>query len=76
MYQYKRIDEFVKKYLQLYRLLLRVIQDRAERRFRRNSAAAHFPVAINLSAFAYGIVKEITKSQAPQLQDFSWIDKH
>lgn len=60
----------------LNQLLLCEINDRAERRYRRNIAAAHFPVLKSLSEFEYGRVKGITKSQVAQLQDFSWIDKH
>ena len=60
----------------LNQLLLSEIEDRAERRYRRNIAAAHFPVIKGLSDFEYGRVKGITKSQMAQLEDFSWIDKH
>jgi len=60
----------------LNQILLCEIEDRAERRYRRNITAAHFPVPKNLIDFEYGRVQGITKSQVVQLQDFSWIDKH
>jgi DNA replication protein DnaC len=60
----------------LNQLLLCEIDDRSERRYRRNIAAAHFPVLKRLDDFEYGRVKGITKSQVAQLKDFSWIDKH
>jgi DNA replication protein DnaC len=60
----------------LTQLLLCEMNDRAERRYKRNITAAHFPVMKTLEDFEYGRVKGITKSQAAQLQDFSWIDKH
>ena len=60
----------------LNQLLLCEMDDRAERRYRRNIAAAHFPVVKTLEDFEYGRVKGVTKSQIAQLQDFSWIDKH
>jgi DNA replication protein DnaC len=57
-------------------MLLLEIEDRAERRYRRNITAAHFPVLKNLADFDYGRVKGITKSEVSRLLDFSWIDKH
>jgi len=60
----------------LNQLLLCEMNDRAQRRYRRNIAAAHFPVMKTLEDFEYGRVKGVTKSQIAQLQDFSWIDKH
>ena len=60
----------------LNQMLLSEIEDRAERRYKRNISAAHFPVVKNLSDFEYGRVDGITKSEVSQLLDFSWIDKH
>lgn len=60
----------------LNQMLLSEIEDRAERRYKRNITAAHFPVIKNLSDFNYGRVDGITKSQVSQLLDFNWIDKH
>jgi DNA replication protein DnaC len=60
----------------LNQMLLSEIEDRAERRYKRNIAAAHFPVVKNLADFEYGRVDGITKSEVSQLLDFSWIDKH
>ena len=57
-------------------MLLLEIEDRAERRYRRNITAAHFPVLKNLAGFDYGRVKGVTKSEVSRLLDFSWIDKH
>jgi len=59
----------------LNQLLLTELSDRAERRYRRNIAAAHFPVIKKLSDFEFGRVKGITKTAVSQLQDFTWIDK-
>jgi len=59
----------------LHQLLLTELADRAERRYRRNIAAAHFPVIKKLEDFEFGRVKGITKTEVSQLQDFSWIDK-
>ena len=60
----------------LNQMLLSEIEDRAERRYKRNITAAHFPVVKYLSDFEYGRVDGITKSEVSQLLDFSWIDKH
>jgi DNA replication protein DnaC len=60
----------------LNQLLLCEIEDRAERRYRRNIAAAHFPFVKTLEDFEYGRVMGITKSEVARLQDFCWIDKH
>lgn len=59
----------------LHQLLLTELADRAERRYRRNIAAAHFPVIKKLNCFEFGRVKGITKTVVSQLQDYSWIDK-
>ena len=59
----------------LNQLLLTEMSDRAERRYRRNISAAHFPVIKKLEDFEFGRVKGITKSMLSQLLDFTWIDK-
>jgi DNA replication protein DnaC len=59
----------------LHQLLLTELADRAERRYRRNIAAAHFPVIKKLEDFEFGRVKGITKTAVSQLRDFTWIDK-
>jgi len=59
----------------LHQLLLTELANRAERRYRRNIAAAHFPVIKKLEDFEFGRVKGITKTEVSQLQDFSWINK-
>lgn len=59
----------------LNQLLLTELADRAERRYRRNISAAHFPVIKKLEDFEFGRVKGITKSTVSQLLDFTWIDK-
>lgn len=59
----------------LHHLLQSELADRAERRYRRNIAGAHFPVMKKLEDFEFGRVKGITKSVVSQLMDFTWIDK-
>jgi DNA replication protein DnaC len=59
----------------LQQLLLTELADRAERRYKRNIAAAHFPVIKKLEDFEFGRLKGITKTVVSQLQDFTWIDK-
>lgn len=60
----------------LNQILISEIEDRADRRYKRNLAAAHLPVIKTIKDFQFGRVKGITKTQFAQLQDFSWIDKH
>jgi DNA replication protein DnaC len=59
----------------LHQLLLTELADRAEKRYRRNIAAAHFPVIKRLEDFEFGRVKGITKTEVAQLTDFTWMDK-
>jgi len=64
-------------YLSLLQALLQAeITYRAERRFQRNMAAAHFPVPKSLEIFEFGRVKGITKAEVAQLLDFRWLDNH
>ncbi len=49
---------------------------RAERRLKRNLAAAHFPVEKKLEGFKFGRVKGINKSDVSVLLDFRWLDNH
>ena len=64
-------------YLSLLRTLLQAeVAYRAERRFQRNMAAAHFPVPKDIESFEFGRVKGITKAQVAQLLDFRWLDNH
>ena len=80
----KSLDEIVNEaearrlsYLSLLHTLLQAeIAYRAERRFQRNMAAAHFPVPKTLDAFEFGRVKGITKADIAQLLDFRWLDNH
>lgn len=63
-------------YVQFLQNILRAeLDNRAERRYRRNLTAAHFPVIKKLDRFDFNRVKGITKTQVSQLLDFSWIDK-
>lgn len=57
-------------------LLLAEIEDRKDRRFKRNMSAAHFPVSKRIEDFEFGRIKGITKSDISQLLDFRWLDNH
>ena len=80
----KSLDEIINEaeaqrlsYLSVLNTLLQAeIAYRAERRFQRNMAAAHFPVPKTLEAFEFGRVKGITKADIAQLLDFRWLDNH
>lgn len=50
------------------------LQDRKQRRLRRNLSGAHFPVEKRFETFDFGKVKGIGKSEASALLDFRWID--
>lgn len=52
------------------------LADRAERRLKRNLAAAHLPVEKRIEDFEFSRVQGITRSQAMNLLDFRWIDLH
>lgn len=80
----KSLDEIVGEaeaerfsYLTLLQSLLQAeIAYRADRRYQRNLASAHFPVPKSLDGFEYGRVKGITKANVAQLLDFRWLDNH
>ncbi len=80
----KSLDEIIGEaeaekfsYLTLLHALLQTeITYRAERRYTRNLAAAHFPVPKTLNSFEFGRVKGITKADIAQLLDFRWLDNH
>lgn len=59
----------------LQQLLKSELDNRSERRYRRNITAAHFPVIKEIQGFDFNRIKGITKTQISQLLDFSWIDK-
>jgi DNA replication protein DnaC len=64
-------------YLSVLNTLLQAeISYRAERRFQRNMAAAHFPVPKSIEDFRFGRVKGIIKADVAQLIDFRWLDNH
>jgi DNA replication protein DnaC len=64
-------------YLSLLQLLLQAeLAYRAERRFQRNMAAAHFPVPKDIESFEFGRAKGISKAAVAQLLDFRWLDNH
>jgi len=60
----------------LNQLLTTELEDRSERRYRRNITGAHFPVIKEIADFEFGSVNGITRSQITQLLDFTWVDKH
>lgn len=51
------------------------IQDRNNRRLKRNMSGAHFPVEKTFDAFDFGKIKGIGKTEAISLLDCRWIDK-
>jgi len=60
----------------LHHTLEAEIGDRAERRLKRNLAAAHLPVEKRIEDFDFSRVEGITRSQVMNLLDFRWIDLH
>jgi DNA replication protein DnaC len=80
---HSHVDELVSEaetqkqsYLSFLReILLCEMKDRANRRYRRNITAAHFPVMKNIEDFDFNRVAGITKTEIANLLDFSWIDK-
>jgi len=80
----KSLDEIIGEaeaqrlsYLTLLQSLLQAeIVYRADRKYQRNLASAHFPVPKNLDGFEFGRVKGITKANVAQLLDFRWLDNH
>jgi len=49
---------------------------RVEKRYQRNMAGAHFPVAKGIEGFEFGKVKGVTKMDVSQLLEFGWLDNH
>ena len=60
----------------LDRLLAAEIEDRAERRLRRNLSAAHFPLEKTIESFEFDRVQGMDERQVTNLLDFRWIDNH
>ncbi len=60
----------------LHHTLEAEIADRAERRLKRNLAAAHLPVEKQIEQFDFSRVTGMTRTQAVNLLDFRWIDLH
>lgn len=60
----------------LQSLLEKEVEDRRERRLRRNLAGAHFPVEKQLEAFRFEGLTGISEQQLHSLLDFRWIDRH
>ncbi len=54
----------------------REIDERAAKRLQRNMTGAHFPTEKRLDAFDFGRIKGIGKTDAVNLIDCSWIDRH
>jgi len=52
------------------------ISYRTKKRFDRNITGAHFPVVKDFDSFDFGKVTGIGKSEAVNLWDGRWIDKH
>jgi DNA replication protein DnaC len=59
----------------LNNLLQKEIDYRHIKRLNRNLSAAHFPIEKKFNSFEFQKVKGITKSQATNLLDGTWIDK-
>jgi DNA replication protein DnaC len=49
---------------------------RVEKRYQRNMAGAHFPVAKGIEGFEFGKVKGVAKMDVSQLLEFGWLDNH
>jgi DNA replication protein DnaC len=60
----------------IHELLNAEINDRAERRFKRNLSGAHFPAMKTIESFDFGAPKGISKTKVNQLLDFRWVDNH
>lgn len=64
-------------YLECLRKLLHIeIEDRNERRLKRNLTGAHLPVIKELEAFDFSNIKGITEEDVNNLLDFRWIDNN
>lgn len=59
----------------LNNLLNTEIDDRKQRRLKRNLSAAHLPVEKRIEDFDFGNVKGIGKSEVANLLDYSWLDR-
>nr|WP_219812046.1 ATP-binding protein [Alkalispirochaeta sphaeroplastigenens] len=52
------------------------LQDRSERRLKRNLTAAHLPIEKRLEDFQFDRVVGISRNEVVNLLDFRWIDMH
>ncbi|SIR13204.1 DNA replication protein DnaC [Alkalispirochaeta americana] len=52
------------------------LQDRSERRLKRNLTAAHLPIEKRLDDFQFDRVVGISRNEVVNLLDFRWIDMH
>ena len=55
-------------------LLKAEIENRRQRKLKRNMTAAHFPVKKSIDDFEFGRVKGIGKTDIANLSDYRWID--
>ena len=55
-------------------LLAFEVENRKERRTKRNMIAAHFPIDKSLDSFEYGRVEGVTKADINEIMDFRWLD--
>jgi len=60
----------------LNNLLGAEIEDRKQRKLKRNLTAAHFPVEKRIKDFDFGCVRGIGKSEVVNLMDYSWLDRN
>jgi DNA replication protein DnaC len=60
----------------LNNLLNAEIEDRKQRKLKRNLSAAHFPIEKRIDNFDFGNVKGIGKSEVVNLLDYSWLDRN
>ena len=60
----------------LNNLLNAEIEDRKQRKLKRNLSAAHFPVEKRIDNFEFGNVKGIGKSEVINLLEYSWLDRN
>jgi DNA replication protein DnaC len=73
----REAEEKSSSYLQfLHSLLLKEVEERNERRLRRNLTGAHFPVEKRIEQFDFSKVGGITEKNISGLRDFRWIDTH
>lgn len=57
-------------------IFTREIHARSQRRLQRNMTGAHFPTEKKLSDFDFGRIKGIGKTEAVNMLECSWIDRH